>query len=71
MRIILDTNKKTITVPWNYQDKLDELNKLIKEYGKGAGETQTFTNYIDNIWKECIANSDKCVKTADKPSRKA
>lgn len=31
MRIILDTDKKTITVPWNYQEKLDTLNKLIME----------------------------------------
>ena len=31
MRIILDTDKKTITVPWNYQQKLDELNKIISE----------------------------------------
>ena len=29
MRIILDTEKKTITVPWNYQQKLDELNKKL------------------------------------------
>ena len=29
MRIILDTDKKTITVPWNYQRKLDELNDII------------------------------------------
>ena len=31
MRIILDTDKKTITVPWNYQKKLEEMNKLIEE----------------------------------------
>ena len=24
-------DKKTITVPWNYQEKLDNLNKLIME----------------------------------------
>ena len=30
MRIILDTDKKTITVPWNYQQKLDEINRIIK-----------------------------------------
>ena len=24
MRVILDTDKKTITVPWNYQKKLKE-----------------------------------------------
>ena len=33
MKIILDTDKKTITVPYNYQDKLNEINKMIKQYG--------------------------------------
>ena len=28
MRIILDTDKKTITVPWNYQQKLDGINEM-------------------------------------------
>lgn len=31
MRIILDTYKKTITVPWNYTYKLEEMNKMIME----------------------------------------
>ena len=31
MRIILDTDKKTITVPWNYTDKLDAINKTIRD----------------------------------------
>ena len=31
MRIILDTDKKTITVPWNYQQKLDDINRIIME----------------------------------------
>ena len=70
MRIILDTNKKTITVPWNYQDKLNELNNLIKQYGKGENNSQTFTGYIDEIWKDCIKNSDKCVVTGKKPSNR-
>lgn len=70
MRIILDTDKKTITVPWNYQRKLDELNKLIAEYSDGKKEAKTFTGYIDEIWKECITNSDKCVVTGKKPSSK-
>ena len=30
MRIVLDTDKKTITVPWNYAAKIEEL----KVYGK-------------------------------------
>ena len=31
MRIVLDTDKKTITVPWNYAAKLDELNGIIEQ----------------------------------------
>ena len=71
MRIILDTDKKTITVPWNYQQKLDALNEIIVEATKDEKKRKTFTGYIDEIWKDCIANSDKCVKTAQKTSRKA
>ncbi len=70
MRIILDTDKKTITVPWNYQDKLDSLNKLIAEVSNDESKQKTFTGYIDEIWQDCIKNSDKCVKTASKPVRK-
>ena len=70
MRIILDTNKKTITVPWNYQQKLDELNNLIETYGKDTGKKQTFTGYIDEIWKECISKSDKCAVTGKRPAGK-
>ena len=70
MRIILDTTKKTITVPWNYQTKLNEMNKLIAEYSDGKKEAKTFTGYIDEVWKECIADSDRCVMTAKKPTVK-
>ncbi len=70
MRIILDTDKKTITVPWNYQQKLNEMNKLIAEYSDGQKDPKTFTGYIDEIWKECIANSDQCVVTGKKPTSK-
>ena len=70
MRIILDTDKKTITVPHNYQQKLNDMNKLIAEYSGGAMKPKTFTGYIDEIWKECIANSDQCVVTGKKPTSK-
>ena len=33
MRIILDTDKKLITVPWNYAAKLDEMNRIIQQGG--------------------------------------
>ena len=70
MRIILDTDKKTITVPWNYQQKLDEINRIIMEVSEDENKKKTFTGYINEIWQDCIDNSDKCVVTADKPFRK-
>ena len=70
MRIILDTDKKTITVPWNYQTKLDEINRIIMEVSDDESKKKTFTGYIDELWKECMSNSDKCVVTGEKPFRK-
>lgn len=67
MRIILDTDKKTITVPWNYSDKLASMNKIIADAG---GEKLDFVQYINDIWKYAIENSDECLKTATKPNRK-
>lgn len=67
MRIILDTDKKTITVPWNYQAKLEEYNKMVMEISGDESKKKTFTGFIDEIWKECIKDSDKCVVTGKKP----
>ncbi len=69
MRIILDTDKKTITVPWNYQQKLDEHNKLIAEVTTDESKQKTFTGYIDEIWRYAIEHSDKYVITGQKPKR--
>lgn len=41
MRIILDTDKKTITVPWNYQDKLNAMNAMIMEYTGDESKKKT------------------------------
>lgn len=68
MRIILDTDKKTITVPWNYSDKLASMNKIIAE--AGGDKKLDFVEYINDIWKYAIENSDECLKTASKPNRK-
>lgn len=70
MRIILDTDKKQIIVPWNYQQKLDAINEIIMEVSQDEKKKKTFTGYIDELWKDCIANSDKCVVKGDKPFRK-
>lgn len=68
MRIILDTDKKTITVPWNYSDKLAEINSIIKD---GGGEKQyTFKSYLEEVWKFCMSDTDKHLKVAEKPKKK-
>ena len=46
------------------------MNKLIAEYSDGKKDPETFTGYIDKIWKHCIDNSDQCVITGKKPASK-
>ncbi|MBO5192888.1 MAG: hypothetical protein J6C22_18145 [Bacteroides sp.] len=69
MRIILDTDKKTITVPWNYTEKLAAMNQMISEITDDPKMQKTFTGYIDEIWKYAMEHSDTQVKTAQKPKR--
>lgn len=66
MRIILDTEQKTITVPWNYTDKLKAMNKTIEE-ATGEKDKLKFSGYIDDIWKYAMEHSDTQLKTANKP----
>lgn len=67
MRVILDTDKKTITVPWNYTDKLAAMNQTIREaMGKDAKELD-FKQYIDDCWNYAMDHSDTQLKTAAKP----
>ena len=69
MRIILDTDKKTIMLPWNYKDKLAAINKLIAEVSDEPSKQKTFTGYIDEIWRYAIENSDTQVFTGPRPKR--
>ena len=55
MEIILDTDKKTITVPWNYTNKLDEINRMVKEYGGPDAKIKTFSGYLNECWEEAMA----------------
>lgn len=70
MRIILDTENKTITVPWNYQKKLDEYNKMVMEISNDESKKKTFISFMNDIWEECIKDSDRCVVTGKKPEKK-
>lgn len=70
MRIILDTDKKTIIVPWNYQAKLEKYNQMVMEISGDESKKKTFITFMDEIWRDCIENSDKCVITGKKPEKK-
>ena len=71
MKIILDTDKKTITVPWNYTVKLEEINRLVKEFGGADAQTKTFSGYIDECWRYAMEHSDTQLKTAARPAKAA
>ena len=69
MRIVLDTEKKTITVPWNYAQKIAEINAIIES---GGGNKQyTFKTYLEELWATCMSNTDKHLVVADKPAKKS
>lgn len=68
MRIILDTDKKTITVPWNYAAKLENLNTIIKQ--GGGTKKYDFKGYLEEMWNECMADTDTHLKVAEKPGRR-
>ena len=69
MRIILDTDKKTITVPWYYAAKLEALNKIIAD--GGGTKKYDFKSYIQEAWDFCMSDTDNHLKVAEKPNRKA
>lgn len=70
MRIILDTDKKTVTVPWNYQQKLDEMNRIIVEATGDEKKKKKFDSYLQECWDAAMSDTDKNLKVADKPARK-
>ena len=57
-KVVLDTEAITITVPWNYTDKLAAMNRTIKEaMGEGA-KTLDFKQHLQDCWKFAMDNSD-------------
>lgn len=65
---ILDTGKKTVTVPWNYAAKLEEINRILKD--GGGAKQYPFKTCLGESWKPCMDDTDKHLKVADKPSHK-
>ena len=67
MRVILDTDKKTITVPWNYAAKLEEMNKIIVEATGDEKKKKTFSSYLKECWDAAMSDTDKNLIVAQKP----
>lgn len=70
MRIILDTDKKTITVPWNYSTKLEQINATIRDAVGDDSKKKTFSGYIQECWDYAMAHSDTNLRTAQKPKQR-
>lgn len=60
--------QKTVTVPWNYAAKLEEINRIIKDGGRA--KQYSFKTCPEASWKACMDDTDKHLKVADKPSHK-
>ncbi len=62
MKIILDTDSKTITVPWNYAEKLEAMNRVIQD-ARALDPRQ----YLQDCWQYAMAHADTHMLTAAKP----
>ncbi len=56
-------------MPWNYTAKLEEINKMIAEYGGANAPKKTFSGYINECWQYAMEHSDTHLKTAQKPKK--
>ena len=70
MKVILDTEAKTITVPWNYAAKLEEMNKLIASVTDDPSKQKTFSGYVDECWRAAMADTKERIIVAAKPIKK-
>ena len=49
--------------------KLEEINRMVKEFGGPDAKIKTFSGYIDECWREAMAHSDTQLKTAPRPAK--
>lgn len=68
MRIILDTDKMEVIVPWNYSNKLEEMNQIIAS--GGGNKKYDFKSFLQEKWDICMSNTDKHLVVAQKPVKK-
>lgn len=71
MKIILDTDKNQIIIPWDHEKKLEKINEIVMEATKDESRKVTFPQYIDNVWKQCMAHPDECIIAAPMPKTRA
>lgn len=63
MRVVLDTDKENHHCSVELSSQIDEYNKMVMEISGDESKKKSFKGYIDEIWKECMADSDKCLVT--------
>ena len=68
MRIILDTDKKTITVPWNYQKKLKSIKSSWTQPGMKANR-KPLPDTLMKFGKKLSANQMKALLQESSPPR--
>ena len=71
MRIILDTDKRQLLFRGTISRSWMKSTVSLWKSATTKQRKKTFTGYINEMWEDCIANSDKCVKTGEKPFRKS
>jgi len=57
MRIILDTDKKSSTVPWKYTEKLKAMNAMIMEISGDESKKKTFSGFLHECWQYAMWNT--------------
>lgn len=67
MRITFDTKTKIIQVPYNYAEKLAEINDIRKNAG---AEPFSFNEYLKVTFEEIMKDTDNNLKVGAVPASK-
>ena len=49
--------------------KLEEINRMVKEFGGPDAKSKTFSGYLNECWEEAMQHSDTQLKTAAKAGK--
>ena len=66
MRLIIDTDLERIIVPDSFFNKIDAMNKILKE--NGSDKKIEYTEYVKEAYAKAIENA--LIRKADIPSVK-